>query len=165
MLELPGSPDAMSELASAPEPPSVACWNWVKLFSLNFSFLRKCHYQPGLGTWMLKEQGNTQGSRKGKKGSSPVKGDWSRLESSSIKEKGKQSRRKRSRIEEKLSKCPPDSSVHGIFQARILEWAAISYSWESSQPRDRTRVSCTLYIAEGLFTTAPQSSSKFLVLF
>ena len=37
----------------------------------------------------------------------------------------------------------PGSSVHGIFQARILEWVAISYSRWSSQPRDRTRVSCT----------------------
>ena len=31
--------------------------------------------------------------------------------------------------------CPPDSSVHGIIQARILEWVAISYSRGSSQPR------------------------------
>ena len=38
---------------------------------------------------------------------------------------------------------PPGSSVHGIFQARILEWVAISFSRGSSQPRDRTRVSCT----------------------
>ena len=36
----------------------------------------------------------------------------------------------------------PDSSVHGIFQARILEWVAISFSRGSSQPRDRTQVSC-----------------------
>ena len=35
-----------------------------------------------------------------------------------------------------------DSSVHGILQARILEWVAISFSRGSSQPRDRTRVSC-----------------------
>ena len=35
----------------------------------------------------------------------------------------------------------PGSAVHGIFQARILEWAAISFSRGSSQPRDRTRVS------------------------
>ena len=33
------------------------------------------------------------------------------------------------------------SSVHGIFQARVLEWVAISFSRESSQPRDRTQVS------------------------
>ena len=36
---------------------------------------------------------------------------------------------------------PPGSSVHGIFQARILEWVAISYSRRSSPPRDWTRVS------------------------
>ena len=28
----------------------------------------------------------------------------------------------------------PGSSVHGIFQARVLEWVAISFSKESSQP-------------------------------
>ena len=36
----------------------------------------------------------------------------------------------------------PGSSVHGIFQARVLEWIAISFSRGSSQPRDQTRVSC-----------------------
>ena len=36
---------------------------------------------------------------------------------------------------------PPDSSVHGILQARILEWVAIPFSRCSSQPRDRTQVS------------------------
>ena len=36
----------------------------------------------------------------------------------------------------------PGSSVHGILQARILEWVAISFSRESSQPRDQTLVSC-----------------------
>ena len=38
---------------------------------------------------------------------------------------------------------PPGSSVHGIFQARILEWLAISFSRGSSWSRDRTRISCT----------------------
>ena len=33
------------------------------------------------------------------------------------------------------------SSIHGIFKARILKWAAISFSRGSSQPRDRTWVS------------------------
>ena len=33
---------------------------------------------------------------------------------------------------------PPGSSVHGNFQARILEWVAISYSRGSSPPRDQT---------------------------
>ena len=35
----------------------------------------------------------------------------------------------------------PGSSVYEIFQARILEWAAISYSRGSPQPRDQTHVS------------------------
>ena len=34
------------------------------------------------------------------------------------------------------------SSVHGILQARILEWVAILFSRGSSQARDQTRVSC-----------------------
>ena len=38
------------------------------------------------------------------------------------------------------SVCMP-SSVHGIFQARILEWIAIPFSRESSQTRDQTHVS------------------------
>ena len=37
---------------------------------------------------------------------------------------------------------PPGSSVHGISQTRILAWIAISFSKESSQPRDRTRIFC-----------------------
>ena len=37
---------------------------------------------------------------------------------------------------------PPGSSIHGILQARILEWVAISFSRGSSRPRDWTWVSC-----------------------
>ena len=37
---------------------------------------------------------------------------------------------------------PPGSSVHGIFQVKILEWVAITFSRRSSWPRDRTCVSC-----------------------
>ena len=59
---------------------------------------------------------------------------------------------------------PPGSSVHAIFQARILEWDTISYSRGSSQPRDRTGISwiscvgrqifyhCTTWKALGLTT-------------
>ena len=36
----------------------------------------------------------------------------------------------------------PGSSIHGIFQARVLECVAISFSRGSSQPRDQTQVSC-----------------------
>ena len=43
----------------------------------------------------------------------------------------------------------PGSSLHGILQARVLEWVAISFSRGSSRPRDQTRVSC---IPGGFFT-------------
>ena len=36
---------------------------------------------------------------------------------------------------------PPGSSLHGILQARVLEWVAISFSRGSSRPRDQTQVS------------------------
>ena len=38
---------------------------------------------------------------------------------------------------------PPGSSVHGILQARILEWVAILFSRGSSPPRDQAQHSCT----------------------
>ena len=44
---------------------------------------------------------------------------------------------------------PPGSSVHGIIQAKILEWIAIPFSKGSYQPRDRAWVSC---IAGRFFT-------------
>ena len=37
---------------------------------------------------------------------------------------------------------PPGSSIHGILQARTLEWIAVPFSRGSSQPRDWTLVSC-----------------------
>ena len=36
----------------------------------------------------------------------------------------------------------PVSSVYGVFQPRILEWVAISFSRGSFQPRDQTQISC-----------------------
>ena len=44
---------------------------------------------------------------------------------------------------------------HGIFQARILEWVAISYSRASSQPRDRIHICLSPALAGRFFTTAP----------
>ena len=38
---------------------------------------------------------------------------------------------------------PMDYTVHGILQARVLEWVVIPFSRESSQPRDRTQISQT----------------------
>ena len=50
-----------------------------------------------------------------------------------------------------LTLCDPmDCIVHGILQARILEWVAFPFSRGSSQARDRTQVSC---IAGGFFTS------------
>ena len=54
---------------------------------------------------------------------------------------------------------PPGSPVHGILQARILEWVAISFSRGSSQPRDRTPVS---YIAGRFFTIVHKRDSYLL---
>ena len=53
---------------------------------------------------------------------------------------------------------PPGSSVHGILQARILEWVAIPFSRGSSWPRDWTCVSC---IAGRFFTIWPPRKSIY----
>ena len=45
---------------------------------------------------------------------------------------------------------PMDNTVHGILQARILEWVAFPFSRGSSEPGDRTQVS---HIAGGFFTS------------
>ena len=56
---------------------------------------------------------------------------------------------------------PPGSSVHGILQARILEWVAISSSRGSSQPRNWTQVSCVSCIGrEILYHHATWESSN-----
>ena len=49
---------------------------------------------------------------------------------------------------------PPGFSVHGILQARILEWVAISFSRGSSQPKDQTHISCISYNGRQIFTTS-----------
>ena len=49
----------------------------------------------------------------------------------------------------------PGSSVHGIFQARILEWIAKPFPTGSSRPRDQTRVSCLLHWQAGSLPLAP----------
>ena len=50
---------------------------------------------------------------------------------------------------------PPGSSVHGISQARILEWAAVSFSRGSSQSRYQNRVSAAPALTGRFFTTEP----------
>ena len=55
----------------------------------------------------------------------------------------------------------PGSSVHGILQARILEWVAISFSRESSWSGDRTYVSC---IAGRLFTNLARREALIILV-
>ena len=51
---------------------------------------------------------------------------------------------------------PPSCPIHGILQARVLEWVAMSSSSGSSQARDQTHISCIVpYTAGGFFTTEP----------
>ena len=45
----------------------------------------------------------------------------------------------------------PDSSLHGIFQAKLLEWVAISYSRRSSRPRDWIPISCVSWFGRWIF--------------
>ena len=52
-------------------------------------------------------------------------------------------------LSDPMDYSPPGSSVHGIFQAWILEWVPVSFSRGPSWPRDRTWVSC---IAGSFFT-------------
>ena len=54
--------------------------------------------------------------------------------------------------------CSLPGSIHGIFQARVLEWGAISFSRGSSLPRDPTRVS---HIAGRHFTIWATDSHLF----
>ena len=58
--------------------------------------------------------------------------------------------------------CDPiDYTVHGILQARILEWVAFPFSSGSSQPRDQTQVS---YIAGGFFTSWATMLNENIIL-
>ena len=55
---------------------------------------------------------------------------------------------------------PPGSSVHGILQARILEWVAIPFSRGSSRPRAQAKISC---IAGRLFTIWATGAAPFYI--
>ena len=62
----------------------------------------------------------------------------------------------------------PSFSVHGIFQARVLEWVAIRFSRGSSWHRDWTRVSCsvgrrfTLWATREAQSAIPSLTLKFI---
>ena len=47
----------------------------------------------------------------------------------------------------------PGSSIHGILQARILEWAAVLSPRGSSRPRDQSCISCVSCITGGFFAS------------
>ena len=56
-----------------------------------------------------------------------------------------------------------DYTVHGILQARILEWVVFPFSRGTSQPRDQTQVS---HIAGGFFTSwAAREAQAYTVLY
>ena len=57
----------------------------------------------------------------------------------------------------------PGSSVHGILQARILQWVAIPSSRGSSQPRDQTQVSCIAGRFFAIWATSQSLPQDFLV--
>ena len=58
---------------------------------------------------------------------------------------------------------PPDSSVHGILQAKIVEWLAMLLSRGSSWPRDKTQVTCVSDTAGWFFTTKHWGSPQWLL--
>ena len=63
----------------------------------------------------------------------------------------------RVRLCDTMDSSLPGFSVHGILQARILEWITISFSRRSSRPKDQTPVSC---IGGRFFTTGKPQAGK-----
>ena len=59
----------------------------------------------------------------------------------------------------------PGSSVHGIFQARILECVAMPSSKGSSPPKDGTHVYCVFCIGSRFFTTEPPGKLNWYITF
>ena len=54
----------------------------------------------------------------------------------------------------------PGSSVHGILQARILEWVTTSFSRGPSWPRDWTQICCVFCLGRRFFTAVPHGKSS-----
>jgi len=59
---------------------------------------------------------------------------------------------------------PPGSSVHGISQARTLEWIAMPSPRGSSRPRDQTRVSCVSCIGRQILYHCTTGEHSFLAM-
>ena len=70
------------------------------------------------------------------------------------------------RLHSAMDCSPPSPSVHGICQARILEWIAMPSSRGASQPRDWTLISMSPALAVVFFTTSAtwRLSTKILML-
>ena len=66
---------------------------------------------------------------------------------------------------DRMDSSPPVSSVHGIFQARILEWVAISCSRGFSRCRDQTCISCISCIGRQILyhCTTGESHSTYTI--
>ena len=63
-------------------------------------------------------------------------------------------------VRDPMDGSPPGSSVHEIFQTRIMERIAIHPPGDFSQPRDQTRVSCVLlHWQVNSFTTEPRGKA------
>ena len=62
-----------------------------------------------------------------------------------------------------MDRGPPGFSVHGMLQARITEWVAISSSRGSSWLRDQTLVFCVSFISSQTFNTESPEKPKFMV--
>ena len=65
-----------------------------------------------------------------------------------------------SRLRDPLDCSPSGSSVHGISQARVLKWVAISFSRGSSRPRDQT---LSPFLADNSLPVSHLGSSMYLV--
>ena len=63
-----------------------------------------------------------------------------------------------------MDRSPPGSSVHGILQARTLEWVAISFSRGSSQPRDLIWISSTAGRLFAVWATRESPSPEILTI-
>ena len=62
-----------------------------------------------------------------------------------------------------MNRSPLGSSVHGILQARILEWDAAPSSRGSSQPGDQTHVSCGSRTVGRFFTAEPPRKPNSII--
>ena len=60
-----------------------------------------------------------------------------------------------------MDHSPPGSSVHGIFQARILEWVAMP---SSGKPNIKPAALTSLVLAGGIFTTEPPGKPNIVYI-